>query len=198
VFYKEARFDLISALHVDYNDLAQKHNSTYERDNVAIVATLQPKTGHGQHPNKETRRVVVATTHFYWDPRFAHVKAEQARMLLDKVREVYNKAPSGSALFIAGDFNSIPDSEVYSTFRDDSLKLQSAYSSYGEPETHFTTHYYGCLDYIWHTQKNAQLTQVLQPVPPALCENKCEFPSPRFPSDHLPLMARYVLVDGKP
>jgi len=193
LFYKEAKFDLISSTRIEYNDLAKiKKNDNYKRDNVAILATLQPKTSN---PNKESRRVIVATTHFFWNPEFAYVKTEQAQYLLDRVRDVYQNEKNNAAVFIAGDFNSVPESEVYSIFGDNSLNLSSAYSTFGEPETHFTTHYYGCLDYIWHTSQHAKLLEVLQPIPPKLCESKCEFPSPVFPSDHLPLMAKYVLTD---
>eukprot|EP00026_Physarum_polycephalum_P008939 Phypoly_transcript_09046.p1 GENE.Phypoly_transcript_09046~~Phypoly_transcript_09046.p1 ORF type:complete len:440 (+),score=52.25 Phypoly_transcript_09046:195-1322(+) len=211
VFYKTNKFDIISSSYVEYNDLmhSDKFNSTtkahMKRDNVAIIATLQPKTHRGagegeseQEREEEGQRVIVATTHFYWDPRFAHVKTEQAKMLLDRVRDA-REAPGSenAAVIIGGDFNSVPDSDVYSAFSNDKMSLYSAYSTLpggvSEPETHFTSHYFGCLDYIWHTPEHAQLTQVLQPVSSSLCENKCAFPSPRFPSDHLPLMANYVL-----
>jgi len=184
LFYNN-KFDLVSHQSVDFNDLVTiKHNETYRRDNVAIIATLRPKT--------ENRHVIVATTHLYWDPKFAFIKAEQARHLLNRVRKIFNEG--GGAVFIAGDFNSVPGSEVYTSFLEDSFRLFSAYLPFGEPETHFTTHYFGCLDYIWHTSKHAKLLQVIEPIPPSLCENKCEFPSDVFPSDHLPLMAKYILT----
>jgi len=190
LFYN-TNFELVSHQLVEYNDLVQIHkNDTYKRDNVAIIATLRPKT---DDPNLASQHVIVATTHFYWDPKFAFVKREQGRLLLDRVRKVYD-SESDAAVFIAGDFNSVPESDVYAAFYEDSLRLFSAYLPFGEPETHFTTHYYGCLDYIWHQPKNAHLIEVLKPVPKVLCENKCEFPSPRFPSDHLPLMAKYILT----
>jgi CCR4-NOT transcription complex subunit 6 len=213
VFYKVNKFDLVSSSFVEYNDLTRsnKFNATtrahMKRDNVAIIATLQPKISgnnakDSQNNNKNTedsnQRVIVATTHFYWDPQFAFVKTEQAKMLLDRVREARNlPGSSNAAVIIGGDFNSVPDSDVYASFNTDNMNLHSAYSTLGEPETHFTSHYYGCLDYIWHTPENVHLKQVLQPVPAALCANKCEFPSPRFPSDHLPLMANYVLKSDR-
>lgn len=96
------RFDLVSKTVLEYNDLLKSNK--YEdnaklymkKDNVGIVATLQPKledqstsTSNGRSSSRESmRRVVVATTHLYWDPKFAFVKDAQARMLIDTVNEV--------------------------------------------------------------------------------------------------------------
>ena len=88
----------MSSSFVEYNDLTRsnKFNATtkahMKRDNVAIILTLQPKASD-EYENQQ--RVIVATTHFYWDPNFAHVKTEQAKMLLERVRDARNSPGSG-------------------------------------------------------------------------------------------------------
>jgi mRNA deadenylase 3'-5' endonuclease subunit Ccr4 len=78
---------------------SDKFNATtkahMKRDNVAIIATLQPKATDNEQESEKRQRVIVATTHFYWDPKFAHVKTEQAKMLLDRVRDAHSSPGSG-------------------------------------------------------------------------------------------------------
>ena len=102
---------------------------THLRDCVGVLALLRAK----QRPEHHSGLVLVASTHLFWDPRHADVKIAQAERLLaeagcflaDNARRMgvdavddENAASRATktttpAIVIAGDFNSVPGSEVH-------------------------------------------------------------------------------------
>ena len=167
--WKKLSWDMVQLKQIDFNShpYAQKY-SDFFRNNVVIIGMFEHKA--------TSKKVVVATAHFFWNPEYEYVKFGQACMLIDIVTQFYLDQPEVPIL-ICGDFNSLPDSNVIRLFQGEApiksltikqehfsiiqelyksnqLILKSAYSSYKpspHPLTNFTKHFQGCLDYILYS-----------------------------------------------
>ncbi|KAL2355980.1 glucose-repressible alcohol dehydrogenase-like protein transcriptional effector [Cryomyces antarcticus] len=125
-------------------------------------------------------------------------------------------------LIMCGDFNSKPDSGVYDLIAHGSLphdhpdlmsytygkitgkgtshpfSLKSSYSNIGElPFTNYTPGFTGVIDYIWYSSNAFQATGLLGEVDPDYLKRVPGFPNYHFPSDHLALLAEFVLKSKK-
>lgn len=153
IYLYSCRLQLVQHQPIEFNELANITTTTnwrFMKDNVALLTsfkflnnnttlpTIIPSTINKATPAKsnESPDVVVATTHLYWDPNFADVKAEQAKLLLKKLHAfaaicggkvhlfvctiLTNVALSAKCPVIAGgDFNSVVDSDVYRFLKND-------------------------------------------------------------------------------
>lgn len=124
-------------------------------------------------------------------------------------------------VIICGDFNSGKDSAVYDllsngklaskhedlgdrnygTFSEAGIShpftLKSAYSSVGELSfTNYTPGFTDVLDYIWYSSNSLRVSGLLGDVDKEYLQRVPGFPNFHFPSDHLALMAEFV-VSGK-
>ncbi|KAG6970902.1 hypothetical protein JG688_00004660 [Phytophthora aleatoria] len=107
---------------------------------------------------------VVATTHLFWDPMQEDVKLLQSRRTLRAIEGFVTTLDASTPIIFSGDFNSLPDSKVYS-FITNKNHFRSAYAHYdsdGEPK--FTNvngdaktddgkmvpRFVGTLDYIFY------------------------------------------------
>ncbi|KAF1776884.1 Endonuclease/exonuclease/phosphatase [Phytophthora cactorum] len=107
---------------------------------------------------------VVATTHLFWDPMQEDVKLLQSRRMLRAIEGFVTTLDASTPIIFSGDFNSLPDSKVYS-FITNKNHFRSAYAHYnsdGEPK--FTNvnggaktddgkmvpRFVGTLDYIFY------------------------------------------------
>ncbi|KTW27648.1 hypothetical protein T552_02089 [Pneumocystis carinii B80] len=144
-FFKTNIFDLLEKQLIEFNQAPLRrdghklthdmYNRVMTKDNICVVSLLE-------HRNAGYR-LIIANTHFCWDPKFRDVKVIQATMLMDELTEMaenYAKIPvrkrpskilddtfdfnwnenrptysSGTKIpmVICGDFNSIPGSGVY-------------------------------------------------------------------------------------
>ncbi|KAG5437088.1 hypothetical protein PCANB_001209 [Pneumocystis canis] len=139
-FFKTCMYQLIefnqAPLRRDGHKLTHDmYNRVMTKDNICVVSLLEHR--------KAGYRLIIANTHFYWDPKFRDVKVIQATMLMDELAEIaenYAKIPTRRKpskilndtfdfewnedrptyslgtkipLIICGDFNSIPGSGVY-------------------------------------------------------------------------------------
>jgi len=210
LFYKQGRLTMTEYAPVEFNDVS-KINFHFRKDNVAIVAAFSLNGGGAaagddaaepiklsKHSKPSTKPgsklradLVVSTTHFYWDPAYEDVKNAQAKMLLNSVRMFADSIP----VVVCGDFNSNSSSDVYKLFKNDSLGMESIYSHFNEPQTHFTPSYYGCIDYIFYS-KHLKPTHILEPLEEHLITEKKACLSDIFPSDHVPLMGTFSFIDN--
>ena len=89
---------------------ARLSDLTTRRVIVGVLALLRSKTA-------TDRYVMVASTHLFWDPKYADVKLAQARRVLGEVELFLESNSLGSSVpvIVAGDYNSTPGSEVHST-----------------------------------------------------------------------------------
>lgn len=125
-------------------------------------------------------------------------------------------------MIICGDFNSGVKSAVYNllahgdlasqhsdladrnygSFSDSGMRhpftLKSAYSSIGELAfTNYTPGFVDVLDYIWYSSNTLRITGLLGELDQEYLKKVPGFPNFHFPSDHLTLMAEFVVVGKK-
>ncbi|KAF2459685.1 Endonuclease/exonuclease/phosphatase [Lineolata rhizophorae] len=127
---------------------------------------------------------------------------------------------SGSSipLVLCIDSNSLPGSGVYDLISSGTLShahpdlgerkygaftregmthpfaLKSAYGAVGELSfTNYTPAFTGVIDYIWYSTNSLQVTGLLGEVDPEYLKRVPGFPNWHFPSDHLALMAEFVV-----
>ncbi|QLL34064.1 hypothetical protein HG536_0F03890 [Torulaspora globosa] len=124
------------------------------------------------------------------------------------------------SVILCGDLNSEIDSAVYellSTGRvqthDDvkgrdfgymtqknfahNLSMKSSYSHIGElPLTNFTPSFTSVIDYIWFSTQSLRVRGLLGPIDSDYISEFIGFPNAKFPSDHIPILARFEFVKG--
>ncbi|CCK70223.1 CCR4-NOT core exoribonuclease subunit CCR4 KNAG_0D04840 [Huiozyma naganishii CBS 8797] len=191
-------------------------NRAMNKDNIALYFKLQ-HIASGEH-------IWVATTHLHWDPKFNDVKTFQVGVLLDHLqtlirqdnpRQDVKKAP----VIICGDFNSYIDSAVYELLSSGSVKdhrdgikrdygymsqnnfshqlaLNSSYGLIGElPFTNFTPSFVDVIDYIWYSTHALRIRGLLGKLDDEYISKFIGFPNDKFPSDHIPLIVRFELLN---
>lgn len=89
----------------------------------------------------------------------------------------------------------------YGNFTRDGMthpfKVRSSYAQIGELSfTNYTAGFSGVIDYIWYSTKAFQVTGLLGEVDKDYLQRVPGFPNYHFPSDHLALMAEFVLKNG--
>lgn len=131
---------------------------------------------------------------------------------------------SGTAvpLIVCGDFNSLPQSGVFDLLNSGTVapnhpdfrghtygnftragmahpfQLKSAYGSIEELGfTNYTPGFTGVIDYVWYSTNALQVTELLGDVDADYLQRVPGFPNMHFPSDHLALMARFVVRQRK-
>ncbi len=125
-------------------------------------------------------------------------------------------------MLMCGDFNSLPHSGVYDLLAHGSLShshadlgnrkygnftrdgmthpftLKSSYSSIGELSfTNYTPYFVGVIDYIWYSTNSLHATGLLGDVDKDYLQRVPGFPNYHFPSDHLALLAEFVIKARK-
>lgn len=121
-------------------------------------------------------------------------------------------------IFLCGDLNSEPSSGVFEylstghldgqhedflakTYGDITskglehrLQLKSSYGEIGElPFTNFTPGYVGVLEYLFYSVNTVEPKALLGPVDEEYASKCVGFPNAHFPSDHIPLVAKYSI-----
>ncbi|RDL41112.1 DNase I-like protein [Venustampulla echinocandica] len=129
-------------------------------------------------------------------------------------------------LILCGDLNSVPDSSVYDLLSKGSIKpshqeltnfqygnftkngidhpfsLRSAYSALDKtPDrlvfTNYTPTFRDVIDHIWYSTNTLELTGLLGGVDSEYMKTVPGFPNHHFPSDHLPLVAEFMVKGRK-
>mmetsp|Transcript_6521 Transcript_6521/g.10133 ORF Transcript_6521/g.10133 Transcript_6521/m.10133 type:complete len:679 (-) Transcript_6521:32-2068(-) len=221
IFYKRDRFALVECMHIEFNALARQQFNDPQilrrvmKGNIALTVVLEELSNNRSNEMRRTRkrRICVANTHIYWDPEFADVKLWQTQALTQELERLtlQRQLP----LLLCGDFNSMPDSSVYSFLRGERipsdcpaylndicrilprpesmshrLNLTSAYASSGEPKyTNYTGHFVGTLDYILHSKNSLVVNSTLDVDNEELVSAHTALPSPLYPSDHICLVS---------
>lgn len=222
LFYKKDKFKLIKKHVINYNKIhmptkdpstyflenrfgfINRGKSKYETNNIALVCefeTIEPTP----------RKLFVATTHIYWNPKMPELKVLQSYTLLKELEKIFQteKGKPIPPLVITGDFNSSPDSGMYQLYASRKLShshadlqslmtkdlnhaipISSAYSGLGEPLTNLTKGFVGTLDYIWYANTQLALNKVLSPV-----AEGTYLPNLQFSSDHAALLCELDFLE---
>ncbi|CAN3373394.1 hypothetical protein DIURU_000324 [Diutina rugosa] len=197
-----------------YKKTKDLFNRFMNKDNIALITQLQ------HEPSGE--KLVVVNTHLHWDPAFNDVKALQVGVLLEELQGILKKFSHSddirtAPVIVCGDFNSVRDSAVYQLFSTGGVtkhedldgrdygkfteegfrhpfKLKSAYGCIGElPFTNFSPGFTDVIDYIWYSTPTLQVEGLLGKVDEDYVSRCIGFPNSDFPSDHIPLVAKFKL-----
>jgi len=96
---RTADYDMLINGNVDKGQYSKGHGLLMVK--VAVIITeLETKSG---------RRLVIGNTHLYWDPQFEKVKYHQ---ICSAVSQMFSFADPNDSVVLAGDLNSLPDSNV--------------------------------------------------------------------------------------
>lgn len=77
------------------------------------------------------------------------------------------------------------------------LAMKSSYSYIGElPLTNFTPSFTSVIDYIWFSTQSLRVRGLLGPIDPDYISQFIGFPNAKFPSDHIPVLARFEFLKG--
>lgn len=111
-FWKKSKFAMIEHkclefLQVILNDKRFNTNMdiinrNINKDNITLITVLKTID----------TTLIVANVHLYWDPDYKDVKLIQTIILLEELTRIQAKYPK-AGLLIAGDFNSLSDSDIY-------------------------------------------------------------------------------------
>ena len=209
--WRERDFALLASAEIEHNSLAAGLEPGSEaavrltRDCVGLLACLQASSG---------KRLVVGTTHIFWDPAWEDVKDAQTRHFVASAAafRAQHTPPGAPALplLLGGDFNSMPGSAAHRLLLNEGRwegtlpLLRSVFSACGaaEPETtNHTPSFSATLDYLVVTggeagiegdAANIEVAAVLQLPPRSALGVGC--PDSLRPSDHLPLVAQIRLL----
>ena len=184
----------------------------YKKGNIALILELIS--------SKSNEKFIIVNTHLHWDPKEEDVKKFQTLMLFSHLQSNYERK---DRVFICGDFNSLPDSEQISIlqkesfidfssnlkkiikklpFQRKSLAFRSAYSRYRQRKTknlhpaftNYTSSFKGVLDYIFYSRRsNVELRKLLKIPKSKALSDGVALPNKEWPSDHLPLMAEFII-----
>lgn len=106
IAYKEQKYQLELVHEINMRKLAKEVDNPDVVFNAGVVCLFRHK--------QSGKQVIISNSHFMWNPRFDHIKIEQAYQLLEAVELVESKSEAGkdTPLFMTGDFNSKPNSAV--------------------------------------------------------------------------------------
>ncbi|ODV61618.1 CCR4-NOT core exoribonuclease subunit CCR4 ASCRUDRAFT_33819 [Ascoidea rubescens DSM 1968] len=190
-------------------------NRFMNKDNVAIVVYLQHKfTGN----NLILSNTHLHWDPNYNDVKAMQITAllDELQRSVKKYtnlssKEAMNKTP----IVICGDFNSQTNSAVYQllssgtvnkhkdlegrdygTFTNEGFtqpfNLRSTYDTIGElPFTNHSAGFIDVIDYIWYSTQTLNVKGLLGKIDEKYLENVIGLPNAHFPSDHIPLVAKY-------
>jgi CCR4-NOT transcription complex subunit 6 len=215
IAWRASRLRCVAADEIEHNDLAAAHTPPAGAQAVESGPTgrVAPPTDPWMRMTRDCvglllclqsvasgRRLVVATTHVYWDPALEEVKDAQVSHLLQRAA-VFRSQQSTPALLIGGDFNSVPGSEAHQRLLNARAEhglpqLSSAFALCGAQEPQTTNHtpsFSETLDYLVLGGRGLVARRVLTlPLRSELGEG---LPDGDRPSDHLPLVADIVLME---
>jgi CCR4-NOT transcription complex subunit 6 len=161
----------------------------------------------------QLRFVVVGNFHAHWDPKYPLVKLAQTKYMLETMFRGILQSQGKSTYVLAGDFNSLPDSQVYAALSrmefmsHNSHELQRTLAANEQAIPPFYTNYTGTgpgtgdfngtLDYIWYSD-NLVPTKILKLDTEDQLKAQIGLPNFRQPSDHLPVAMHFVETSPVP
>ena len=195
VFYKTEMLELLQ----QENIVLQNQSKEYTNQ-VSICITFRNIPKDNQ---TKAREFCLAVTHLKAKLGWSQLRFEQGQYLMDYLESTTQNRP----LFVCGDFNAEHDEPVYSVFMNSRLELDSAYRSLQKDhmEPLYTTwkvrggrdgkmnEVCRTIDYIWFSKKHSQV-QALLSIPSGEDIGKGKLPSLQYASDHLSLVADFVLL----
>ncbi|XP_027169148.1 carbon catabolite repressor protein 4 homolog 3-like [Coffea eugenioides] len=108
MFWKADKFQLIEGESIEFKQYGL-------RDNVAQVSVFEMRKA-------KSRRILVGNIHVLYNPRRGDVKLGQIRFLLSRA-SILSKKWGNTPVVLAGDYNSTPQSAIYTFFSSSELNI---------------------------------------------------------------------------
>jgi len=146
---------------------------------------------HVKH-NQTSKQLIIVTIHTTGDPSQEDVKLHELAVLFGYLN--YSQQAVKNFIF-CGDFNSTPDSTLYSKVLSSPLNISSAYKVKCNQEPDFTINtgdICKTTDYIFYNSKELNVTKIKE-----ISKNKnILLPNDSNPSDHYPLRAEFTFTNN--
>lgn len=193
-----------------------KNPNRFKKGNKALVIELESF--------KTNEKYIIVNTHLHWDPSEEDVKQFQFLELLNYLEDRYNKneqlilcgdfnsLPESEQiqLCLKENFKGFEGRTIQTLFeqmkrKKRKIKFRSAYSKYRQKNqrnmhpsfTNFTANFKGTLDYIFFNKRSKlQLRRILKIPKSSELSLNVALPNKNWPSDHLPLMAEFILEES--
>ncbi|OIR59084.1 MAG: CCR4-NOT transcription complex subunit 6, CCR4 [Amphiamblys sp. WSBS2006] len=219
-FFRKDKYRLLKTYYVEFNKLAKRKTSQcddmYQRittkQNVALILLLEETTGGNTF--------LCGNVHLHWDPECKDVKLVQSILFLEELERI-RESTNPAFVVVLGDFNSLPDSGVYSLFAtghvdpahpdflgfkynpytqrgfNHNFGFKNTYSNAKElPFSCFSADFKGKIDYIWYSSRRLVVTGLLGPLSQEYMSKTVGLPNIYLPSDHIHLVAELSLKPG--
>ncbi|KAL3512280.1 hypothetical protein ACH5RR_024997 [Cinchona calisaya] len=108
MFWKADKFQLLEGESIEFRQYGL-------RDNVAQLSVFEMRKA-------KSRRILIGNVHVLYNPRRGDVKLGQIRFLLSKAY-ILSKKWENAPVVLAGDYNSTPQSAIYSFFSSSELNI---------------------------------------------------------------------------
>jgi len=177
VFYKRDQWELLGTVRTRVLEVWR-----VQSNQVVLAVNLRSRSS--------AREVCVATTHLKArsGALLATLRNEQGKDLLEWLESVRQSRP----LILTGDFNAEPSEAVIGSVTDGLMSAYPQSTPYTTWKVRETGEHKGTLDYIFHSQ-GLTVKQTLD-MPDEEQVGKDRLPSLSFPSDHLSLVADFILT----
>ena len=115
VFWNHANYEYVDSKFLEFNVLSAVTEELFDPDRLTNNVGMMVALKHRQ----SGKVFIVANIHVYWNPQFPEIKLEQTLFLIESLRTFQQSITTTTAssteipTLICGDFNSLPDSEVY-------------------------------------------------------------------------------------
>ena len=189
VFYDSSKLNLIK-----YDSVILETLEGYATNQVAVNAVLKIQ-------NTEDI-FCVANTHLKAKEGWERLRQHQGQYLLKYLR----KFAEGKPLIICGDFNAESSEGVYDVMSCSDLNIDSAYKMLSDKDeepayttwkirgtVNSTSEVCRTIDYIWYSKDKVKVDGLLE-LPTAEQIGVNRLPSYSYPSDHLSLVADFLMI----
>jgi mRNA deadenylase 3'-5' endonuclease subunit Ccr4 len=220
IFWKDDVFKKLNQYDIEFIKEISKESTDEETKKILANYPQVAIIVHLLHipSNQELLVCCIHTSSHY---QFPHIAACQVQCCLNQFQEIMENEKKRIPVVFCGDFNSTPQSEVYSLLCNGKLKdeefvhlydtadqekfeipfkfshnlnLSSSYYNvnYEEPEmTHVVETFNATLDYIWFSTDSLKTIAVLETPKESQLKKEIGLPNSRFPSDHIPLLSKF-------
>ncbi|KAF2358650.1 Endonuclease/exonuclease/phosphatase [Trinorchestia longiramus] len=166
--------------------------------------------------------LLVCNTHFYFHPDADHIRLLQAGIAFTLIEQLVARLEAAEKgclvrVLVCGDLNSTPDTGVYqlATLRHVGADHQGWKSALGEEVegvelrqtlpmasacgtptyTNYSVPFQGCIDWIFYRTDSLRVENVVPMPSHEVVTEHLSLPSPKFPSDHLALVAQLTILE---
>ncbi|KAL1452649.1 hypothetical protein WDU94_006856 [Cyamophila willieti] len=178
ILYKHTKYAVMKCKFVEY--FRSNNHPLLNKHNIGVIVNLK----------SAKHSIIVANTHFLYNPRRSDIRYEQCKQLLSQIKQMYDTSASkDTSIVITGDLNSHTNSRLVNCILNNKdFKFRSAY------DFNFVSTYHDnwkLVDYIFYT--NDTLKLLSQKLLPRNRDTIARIPNQYEGSDHFALVALFSI-----